>query len=127
MDTSEIYNILNAAAKKTFGEKAIKVKDKQSLILLGDVVLSSEQITEKFYKNLCDICKTYSLLRRDDTEWNKMVQKIFFKNLIDERPEIYLYTTEEEKANKIYDLYRRDFKYKDYFNYKGGYKNEKIH
>lgn len=112
MYTSEIYNILNAAAKKTFGEKAIKVKDKQSLISLGDVVLSSEQITEKFYKNLCKICETYSILRRDDIEWNKIVQKIFFKNLIDERPEIYFFKTEEEKANKIYDLYRRDFKYK---------------
>ena len=79
MDTSEIYNILNAAAKKTFGKRAIKVKDKESLISLGNVVLSSEQMTEKFYKNLCYICKIYSLLRRDDTEWNKIVQKAFLK------------------------------------------------
>ena len=28
---------------------------------------------------------------------------------------------------KIYDLYRRDLKYKDYINYKGGYKYEKIY
>lgn len=127
MNTSEIYNILNAAAKKTFGEKAIKVKDKQSLISLGDVVLSSEQMTEKFYKNLCEICKNYSILRRDDIEWNKIVQKIFFKNLIDERPEIYLYTTEEAKIKKIYDLYNRNNKYKSYFKFKGGNKNEKIY
>ena len=54
-----------------------------------------------------------------------MIVKYYF--LYENYHEIYYVETEEETVKKIYDLYRRDFKYKDYINYKGGYKYGKIH
>ena len=55
----------------------------------------------------------------------KLSKKIDF--LMKKYDEIYYIEEDKEIFNKIYDLYRRDFKYKDYINYKGGYKYGKIH
>lgn len=86
MDTTQIYGIVNAVAEQTMGESAIQVVDTNSLVALGNSVLSSQQNTEAFLNTLVQrIGKTIisfrpytsklSLLDVGDMEFGQIMQK----------------------------------------------------
>lgn len=86
MDTTQIYGIVNAVAEQTMGESAIQVVDTNSLVALGNAVLSSQQNTEAFLNTLVQrIGKTIisfrpytsklSLLDVGDMEFGQIMQK----------------------------------------------------
>ena len=52
MDTTQIYGIVNSVAEQTMGESAIQVVDTNSLVALGNSVLSSQANTEAFLNTL---------------------------------------------------------------------------
>lgn len=87
---TQIYTLVNDAAKEALGSQAITVKDTGSLVSLGDVVLSSTENTDAFYKTLVDrIGRTVIAgrvwnitdrsVKRDDMEWGCVFQKISIK------------------------------------------------
>lgn len=86
MDTTQIYGIVNSVAEQTLGESAIQVVDTNSLVALGNSVLSSQQNTEAFLNTLVQrIGKTIisyrpytsklSLLDVGDMEFGQIMQK----------------------------------------------------
>ena len=86
---TQIFGLVNDAAKDAFGEQAITVKNTTSLVSLGDVVLSSETNIDVFYKKLVDrVGKTIIAIRtkepkarrvmKDDIAWGIALQKISF-------------------------------------------------
>lgn len=86
---TQIYGLVNDAAKEALGSQAITVKNTTSLVSLGDVVLSSETNIDLFYKKLADrIGRTVIAIRnyepkarrvmKDDMAWGIALQKISF-------------------------------------------------
>lgn len=53
-DMNQIYSFINDVTAEAFGEKAITVKDTSSLVALGDMVLSTADNRDIFYKKLAD-------------------------------------------------------------------------
>lgn len=51
---NQIYGLTNDVSAEAFGEKAITVKDTSTLVSLGDVVLSTAENRDIFYKKLAD-------------------------------------------------------------------------
>lgn len=90
MDTTQIYQLVNAVNSQAFGETALAVADTQGLISLGTTVLSSANNTESFLNALVQrIGRTiisfrayrnkFSDMVRDDFEWGAILQKIRVK------------------------------------------------
>lgn len=90
MDTTQIYSLVNEAAKESIGTGDIDVLDTNSLVALGDSVLSSSSNTEAFLNTLVQrIGKTIisyrpytsqlSLLDVGDMEFGQIMQKIKVK------------------------------------------------
>ena len=86
---TQIYGLVNDAAKEALGSQAITVKNTTSLASLGDVVLSSETNIDLFYKKLADrigrtvvVNRPYETKERrvlkDDIAWGIALQKISF-------------------------------------------------
>ena len=48
MDTTQLYSIVNEVAAETMGSTDIDVIDTNSLVALGDSILSSQSNTENF-------------------------------------------------------------------------------
>ena len=89
-NVNQIYSMVNDAAKEALGTQAITAKDTGTLVSLGDVVLSSDDNKEQFYKALVDrIGRTVIAVReyrakdrsvkRDEMEWGAVYQKISYK------------------------------------------------
>lgn len=87
---NQIYGLVNDAAEEALGESAIAVKDTAGLVSLGDVVLSSDDNKEAFYKALTDrigrtviAARAYSAVKRsvkrDEMDWGLVYQKISYK------------------------------------------------
>ena len=87
MDINQIYGIVNSVTAQAMGSTAIAVIDEQSLISLGNDVLSSQTNTDNWTKTLIQrIGKTIISQRRysheikrmlrDNFEWGAIVQKI---------------------------------------------------
>lgn len=87
MDINQISAIVNSVTNQAMGATAIAVVNNQSLIALGDTVLSSQEATENWTKSLIlQIGKTiisqrrydrkYTKMLRDDFEWGAILQKI---------------------------------------------------
>lgn len=87
MDINQIYSIVNSVTAQAMGSTAIAVIDEQSLISLGNDVLSSQTNTDNWTKTLIQrIGKTIISQRRyspemkrmlrDNFEWGAIVQKI---------------------------------------------------
>lgn len=53
-DMNQIYSFINDVTAECFGEQAISVKDTSSLVSLGDLVLSTADNRDIFYKKLAD-------------------------------------------------------------------------
>lgn len=90
MDTTQIYSLVNEVARETIGTDDIDVLDTNSLVALGDSVLSSSSNTEAFLNTLVQrIGKTIisyrpytsqlSLLDVGDMEFGQIMQKIKVK------------------------------------------------
>lgn len=90
MDTNQIYALVNSTAQQAIGETALAVLDTQSLVALGNTILSSSTNTEAFLNSLCQrIGKTIFAYREyrnkfsdfvvDDFEMGAILQKISFK------------------------------------------------
>lgn len=87
---TQIYTMVNDAAKEALGEQAITVKDTSSLVSLGEQVVSSDETKDIFTKTLVDkIARTVVAIReynpkhrsvkRDLVNWGLFVQKISYK------------------------------------------------
>ena len=87
MDTTQLYSIVNEVANETMGSTDIDVIDTNSLVALGDSVLSSQSNTENFLNTLVQrIGKTIisyrpytsqlTLLDVGDMEFGQIMQKI---------------------------------------------------
>ena len=90
MDTTQIYSLVNEVARESIGTDEIDVLDTNSLVALGDSVLSSSSNTEAFLNTLVQrIGKTIisyrpytsqlSLLDVGDMEFGQIMQKIKVK------------------------------------------------
>lgn len=87
-NVNDIYAIVNEAAQQSLGSKAIAVIDLQTFISLGTDVLSSSTDTDSFYNALIQrVGKTIisnrpynsklsGIIRRDQTDWGQIVQKM---------------------------------------------------
>lgn len=89
-ETNQIYDIVNEAAKEALGQSAIQAVNTQSLVTLGNAVLSSTNNTEAFLNVLPQrIGRTifsyrayrnqYGDMVRNDFEWGAILQKIKVK------------------------------------------------
>lgn len=87
MDTTQIYSLVNEIVAETMGSTDIDVCDTNSLVALGNTILSSSSNTEAFLNTLVQrIGKTIisyrpytsqlSLLDVGDMEWGQIMQKI---------------------------------------------------
>lgn len=87
---NQIYSMVNDSAKEALGERAATVKDTATLVSLGNVVLSSDDDKEAFYKALTDrigrtviAARVYSAVKRsvkrDEMDWGLVYQKISYK------------------------------------------------
>lgn len=87
---TQIYQLVNDAAKEALGSKAIAVKDTTSLVSLGDQVLSSSANKDLYLGVLCDrigrtavAIRAYTAqnrnIKRDEIDWGLFYQKISFK------------------------------------------------
>ena len=87
---NQIYALVNDAAAEALGEQNISVKDTAGLVSLGDVVLSSDENKEQFYKALTDrigrtviAARAYSAVKRsvkrDEMDWGLVYQKISYR------------------------------------------------
>lgn len=65
MTANQIYTLINDIQKEALGERALTVKDTGTLVSLGELTLSSQSDTEKFYSCLVDrIGRSYVKYRR---------------------------------------------------------------
>lgn len=87
MDTTQIYSLVNEVAEQSMGNTDIDVCDTNSLVALGNTVLTSSSNTESFLNTLIQrIGKTIisfrpytsqlTLLDVGDMEWGQIMQKI---------------------------------------------------
>lgn len=87
METTQIYSLVNEIVEQTMGSSELEVCDTNSLVALGNTVLSSSSNTEAFLNTLVQrIGKTIisyrpytsqlSLLEVGDMEWGQIMQKI---------------------------------------------------
>lgn len=87
METTQIYDMVNEIVEQTMGSTDLQVSDTNSLVALGNAVLSSSSNTEAFLNTLVQrIGKTIisyrpytsqlSLLDVGDMEWGQIMQKI---------------------------------------------------
>lgn len=104
LKTEQIYSIVNKLSKQMLGREAIDVVDTNSLVTLGNKILSSSSLTENFTNTLVlRIARTIVSFRRyesklkplvfDTLRWGAIVQKIKV-----EMPE-----AEEDKAYDLVD------------------------
>ena len=87
---NQIYGVVNDSAKEALGDRAITVKDTATLVSLGNVVLSSDDDKESFYRALTDrigrtviAARAYSAVKRsvkrDEMDWGLVYQKISYR------------------------------------------------
>ncbi len=87
---NQIYGMVNDSAKEALGDRAITVKDTATLVSLGNVVLSSDDDKEGFYRALTDrigrtviAARAYSAVKRsvkrDEMDWGLVYQKISYR------------------------------------------------
>ena len=87
---NQIYGVVNDSAKEALGDRAITVKDTATLVSLGNVVLSSDDDKESFYRALTDrigrtviTARAYSAVKRsvkrDEMDWGLVYQKISYR------------------------------------------------
>lgn len=87
---NQIYGMVNDSAKEALGDRAITVKDTATLVSLGNVVLSSDNDKEGFYRALTDrigrtviAARAYSAVKRsvkrDEMDWGLVYQKISYR------------------------------------------------
>lgn len=87
MDTTQIYEMVNEIVEQTMGSTDLQATDSNSLVALGNAILSSSSNTEAFLNTLVQrIGKTIisyrpytsqlSLLDVGDMEWGQIMQKI---------------------------------------------------
>ena len=87
MDTTQIYSLVNEINAETMGATDIDVCDTNSLVAMGNVVLSSSSNTEAFLNTLVQrigksiisyrpYTSQLSLLDVGDMEWGQIMQKV---------------------------------------------------
>lgn len=102
MDTNQVYSIVNAAAQQAIGESAIAALDAQSLVALGNTVLSSSTNTEAFLNTLCQrIGKTIFAYREYRNKFSDFVMDDFEMGAILQKISFNLFQAEEDPS---YDL-----------------------
>lgn len=78
MTPSQVYTIVNAAAKQVFGESAVTAIDTSSFVALGDKVLSSQDDVDAFNKALSDVIgRTIISIRPYRGKYKGMIKKPF--------------------------------------------------
>lgn len=100
MTVDQIYTLVNSAASQAFGSSVLQVNDAQSLVALGNTVLSSTTNTELFLNTLIQrVGRTIYSFRayrnkfadyyKSDMEYGAIVQKVKAKMATAEADESY--------------------------------------
>lgn len=100
MDINQIYAIVNSVSNQAMGSTDLTVVDNQSLISLGNAVLSSQTNTENWTATLVQRIgrtiisqrrynRSYKRMLRDDFQWGAILQKIKVDMPIAEKDQSY--------------------------------------
>lgn len=104
MDTNQVYSIVNAAAQQALGESALAALDAQSLVALGNTVLSSSTNTEAFLNTLCQrIGKTIFAYREYRNKFSDFVMDDFEMGAILQKISFNLFQAEEDPSFDLTD------------------------
>lgn len=104
MDTNQVYSIVNAAAQQALGESALAALDAQSLVALGNTVLSSSTNTEAFLNTLCQrIGKTIFAYREYRNKFSDFVMDDFEMGAILQKISFNLFQAEEDPSYELTD------------------------
>lgn len=104
MDTNQVYSIVNSAAQQAIGESAMAALDAQSLVALGNTVLSSSTNTEAFLNSLCQrIGKTIFAYREYRNKFSDFVMDDFEMGAILQKIGFTLFQAEEDPSYELTD------------------------
>lgn len=104
MDTNQIYSLVNSAAQQALGESALAALDAQSLVALGNTVLSSSTNTEAFLNTLCQrIGKTIFAYREYRNKFSDFVMDDFEMGAILQKISFNLFQAEEDPSYELTD------------------------
>lgn len=104
MDTNQIYALVNSAAQQAVGETTLAANDTQSLIALGNAVLSSSSNTEAFLNLLCQrIGRTIFAFRAYRNKFGDMVLNDFEMGAILQKISFHLFQAEEDPSFELTD------------------------
>lgn len=77
-NVNQVYTIVNDVAKQAFGQEAVTVTDTSTLVALGNLVYSSENNTDVYWKTLVDrIGRTIFSIREYETRYPGVVKHPF--------------------------------------------------
>ena len=104
MDTNQIYLLVNGAAQQAIGENELAANDTQSLVSLGNAVLSSSSNTESFLNLLCQrIGRTIFAFRAYSNKFGDMVLNDFEMGAILQKISFHLFQAEEDPSFELTD------------------------
>ena len=99
MDTSQIYALVNGAAQQAIGETALAANNTQTLVALGNTVLTSSSNTEAFLNVLCQrIGRTIFAFRAYRNKFGDMVLNDFEMGAILQKISFHLFDAEEDPS-----------------------------
>lgn len=102
MNTNQIYTLVNGAAQQAVGKTALTATNTQSLVALGNSVLSSSSNTEAFLNALCQrIGRTIFAFRAYRNKFGDLVLNDFEMGAILQKISFHLFQSEEDPS---YDL-----------------------
>lgn len=104
MDTNQIYALVNGAAQQAIGETALAANDTQSLVALGNSVLTSSSNTEAFLNVLCQrIGRTIFAFRAYRNKFGDLVLNDFEMGAILQKISFHLFQAEEDPSFELTD------------------------
>lgn len=104
MDTNQIYALVNGAAQQAIGETALAANDTQSLVALGNSVLTSSSNTEAFLNVLCQrIGRTIFAFRAYANKFGDLVVNDFEMGAILQKISFHLFQAEEDPSFELTD------------------------
>ena len=104
MDSNQIYALVNGAAQQATGKAALAANDTQSLVALGNSVLTSSSNTEAFLNVLCQrIGRTIFAFRAYRNKFGDMVLNDFEMGAILQKISFHLFEAEEDPSFELTD------------------------
>lgn len=104
MDITQISTLVNNVTSQAMGNSALAVIDNQSLIALGDAILSSQENTENWTKTLIQrIGKTIISSRRYNRKFTRMLRDNFEFGAIVQKIKVDMPDAEDDQSYNIED------------------------